>query len=149
MIQRTSLSPSPLISQIDPRHVSILRLFLDRDSDESPFSIHNVVRFGAEQGILPGKWWGPYSLCRVFDRINRARASRMSNDDDRDGASDGAVRMHIVAAGGGGGVPELCISEIESLCRASEEEREGEQGKRRAESERDPRASIVDSTKMS
>ena len=119
-----------MIEQIDPRHVSILRLFLDLDSDESPFSIHNVVRYGGEQGILPGKWWGPYSLCRVFDRINRARGSAMGNvGGGRDG--DGTVQMHIVAAGGGGGVPELCIDEIESLCRADgggKGERRGSRG---------------------
>jgi len=53
---------------VDARHRSLLALFADVANDRAPFSIHNMLRHAAEDGVTPGSWLGPSIVCRTLCR---------------------------------------------------------------------------------
>eukprot|EP00051_Salpingoeca_urceolata_P001441 m.41060 g.41060 ORF g.41060 m.41060 type:complete len:743 (+) comp11425_c0_seq2:519-2747(+) len=54
-------------------HREILRLFEDHLSPTSPFSIHQLLRYAASDGIKPGNWMGPTTVARALCRaVNKS-----------------------------------------------------------------------------
>lgn len=47
-------------------HKQIIRWFSDFPSDQSPFSIHALVRLGEKTGKRPGDWYGPASVAHIL-----------------------------------------------------------------------------------
>eukprot|EP00892_Ulva_mutabilis_P008742 jgi/Ulvmu1/623/UM001_0631.1 len=62
------------------------------DDPGSCFSIHSICAAGAKYGLVPGRWMGPYALCRAVADISQQRCP------------DG---MHVSVIESGGGAP--CI----------------------------------------
>lgn len=57
------------------KHDEILKLFLDSLSEESPFSVHNMLRIGSSYGVKPGAWLGPSSVCTAISRALNAEGN--------------------------------------------------------------------------
>lgn len=55
-------------ADLEARHRSVLALFADVPSDRAPFSVHNLLRHAAEDGVTPGSWLGPSMVCRTLCR---------------------------------------------------------------------------------
>ncbi|KAG1661515.1 Cysteine protease ATG4D [Nymphon striatum] len=49
-------------------HRTIIRWFGDIPSNQSPFSIHQLVSLGENSGIKAGEWYGPASVAHIFKR---------------------------------------------------------------------------------
>lgn len=59
---------------VDVRHRNVLALFADVPDERAPFSIHNMLRHAAEDGVTPGSWLGPSMVCRTLCRaVNQER----------------------------------------------------------------------------
>lgn len=69
---------------------AILRLFWDLPSSSCPFSIHNICASGADSGIVPGRWLGPWAGSQAL-----AAAARKVEDDLK-------LRVTVLASTGGG-----------------------------------------------
>jgi len=50
------------------KHRKILKLFNDDDSRECKFSVHQLLRHAAVDGVKPGCWYGPTIVCRTLCR---------------------------------------------------------------------------------
>ena len=46
--------------------LQILRFFNDEPSDYSPFSLHQLVKIGEENGRKAGDWYGPSSVAHIL-----------------------------------------------------------------------------------
>ena len=76
---------------------SIVRLFHDQPSSEATFSVHAICGAGAKFGLVPGRWMGPYALCRALAVLA-----------GRPGTPEG---FNIVTLDSGGGAPCLDIDQ--------------------------------------
>eukprot|EP00898_Chlorokybus_atmophyticus_P008185 jgi/Chlat1/8368/Chrsp80S07798 len=91
----------------------IIRLFLDAPGLAHPYSIHNLVHYGAPHGVRAGAWLGPYALCKAMEAASLAAAP--------DSLAQ-SVLVHVVAGeaeDGRGGAPALCIDKILQSCTGS------------------------------
>lgn len=61
-------------------YTSILKLF--QDKEESPYSIHNIVRTGQQEGKVTGEWFGPNTIAQALKRLssNQATDKTTSNE---------------------------------------------------------------------
>eukprot|EP00198_Chlamydomonas_reinhardtii_P001713 XP_001691049.1 autophagy protein [Chlamydomonas reinhardtii] len=68
------------------------------DCAEAPLSIHRICDAGGPAGIVPGRWLGPWMLCKgleaLFSQLAGAQQEPLG------------LRLHV-ACGAGGGAPEL------------------------------------------
>mmetsp|Transcript_3863 Transcript_3863/g.10500 ORF Transcript_3863/g.10500 Transcript_3863/m.10500 type:complete len:535 (+) Transcript_3863:142-1746(+) len=87
-------------SQADPRMLSLLSQL--SDSPSAPLSIHQLCAAGANHGIQPGKWLGPWVLCKALGALfSRAQPWGLS--------------VHVVCDPSGGGAPALDMRHVRSL----------------------------------
>lgn len=52
----------------DNYHRKIIRWFGDSQSRNCPFSIHQLVSFGQDEGKKPGDWYGPSSVSYLLKK---------------------------------------------------------------------------------
>ncbi|KAG2452515.1 hypothetical protein HYH02_002754 [Chlamydomonas schloesseri] len=73
------------------------------DCAEAPLSIHRICAAGGPAGIVPGRWLGPWMLCKgleaLFSQLAGAQQAPLG------------LRLHV-ACGAGGGAPELDMDVI-------------------------------------
>ncbi|KAF5829634.1 hypothetical protein DUNSADRAFT_15701 [Dunaliella salina] len=87
-------------SRPDPRMLSLLAQLAD--SPSAPLSIHQLCAAGANHGIQPGKWLGPWVLCKALGALfSRAQPWGLS--------------VHVVCDPSGGGAPALDVQHVRSL----------------------------------
>ncbi|GIL47679.1 hypothetical protein Vafri_4440 [Volvox africanus] len=84
----------------------VVKLFLDHPN--ALLSIHRICTAGVSAGIVPGRWVGPWMLCKgleaLFSPLGRERP----------------MGMHLhVACGSGGGAPELDTTAIRAQMAAA------------------------------
>lgn len=81
----------------DCRLQQLLELFLDCPGSSHPFSIHSICEGGKVTGVVPGKWLGPWALCKALEACIKIseQAPLLAN-----------LRLHVVCDPGGG-APEL------------------------------------------
>lgn len=48
----------------------VLKLFQDKEA--SPYSIHNIIRVGQQEGKVVGEWFGPNTISQALKRISMA-----------------------------------------------------------------------------
>lgn len=53
-------------------YTKILKLF--QDKEECPYSIHNIVRTGQQEGKVIGEWFGPNTIAQALKRLSSAQA---------------------------------------------------------------------------
>mmetsp|Transcript_20325 Transcript_20325/g.56335 ORF Transcript_20325/g.56335 Transcript_20325/m.56335 type:complete len:433 (-) Transcript_20325:180-1478(-) len=74
----------------------VVRYFWDQPDLECRFSIHNICKFGADTGIVPGEWLGPYVVCKTLEAaVNSFDSLQLS--------------VHVICEPGGG-APTLYTS---------------------------------------
>lgn len=97
---------------LDREYIEILHYF--GDSEESPFSIHNLLQSGKAYDLSAGSWVGPYAMCRTWETL--ARFKREVTDlEDR----PLPMAVYIVSEdedGERGGAPVLCIDDASRHC---------------------------------
>ncbi|KAK3256474.1 hypothetical protein CYMTET_34392 [Cymbomonas tetramitiformis] len=89
---------------LSPQVKQVLTWFGDAHEDANPFGIHRFIESGRSIGVEEGHWLGPYIFCRTVAGMVNANAP-------------GGMVAHVVAgdaspAGGSGGAPVLCKSEV-------------------------------------
>ncbi|XP_068640837.1 cysteine protease ATG4-like isoform X2 [Aristolochia californica] len=95
-------------------YVEILHLF--GDSEESTFSIHNLLLAGKVYGLSAGSWVGPYAVCRSWETLARATREKTKIDKDKKTLP---MAVYIVSGdedGERGGAPVVCIDDAAGLC---------------------------------
>ncbi|XP_068668239.1 cysteine protease ATG4B-like isoform X2 [Aristolochia californica] len=95
-------------------YVEILHLF--GDSEESTFSIHNLLHAGKVYGLSGGSWVGPYAVCRSWETL--ARSTREKTKIDKENKTL-PMAVYIVSGdedGERGGAPVVCIDAAARLC---------------------------------
>ncbi|XP_076924625.1 cysteine protease ATG4-like [Bidens hawaiensis] len=102
----------PLQPPFDRDYVEILNMF--GDSEDSIFSIHNLLKAGESYALAPGSWVGPYAMCRTWETLAR---SKIEKNEPKDKLFPMAV--YIVSGdedGERGGAPVLCIEDASRIC---------------------------------
>ncbi|GFR44873.1 hypothetical protein Agub_g6216, partial [Astrephomene gubernaculifera] len=84
----------------------VVQLFLDHP--DAPLSIHNICAAGGPAGIVPGRWVGPWMLCKALDALFRQLGDKRPM----------GLRLHV-ACGSGGGAPELYKNSIRAQVAAA------------------------------
>ncbi|KAI7728619.1 hypothetical protein M8C21_028658 [Ambrosia artemisiifolia] len=102
----------PLNQPFDKDYIEILHMF--GDSEDSPFSIHNLVKAGESYALAPGSWVGPYAMCRTWETLVRCKI-------EKEGPQDKSFPMAIYVVSGDedgerGGAPVLCIEDASRNC---------------------------------
>ncbi|KAJ0725011.1 putative peptidase C54, papain-like cysteine peptidase superfamily [Helianthus annuus] len=102
----------PLHQPFDRDYIEILHMF--GDSEDSPFSIHNLVKAGESYALAPGSWVGPYAMCRRWETLVRSKI-------EKEGLQDKSFPMAIYVVSGDedgerGGAPVLCIEDASRNC---------------------------------
>ncbi|CAA2967602.1 cysteine protease ATG4-like isoform X2 [Olea europaea subsp. europaea] len=93
---------------LDQSYIEILHLF--GDSEDSPYSIHNLLQAGKAYGLAPGSWVGPYAMCRTWEILLRSK-----RDGTEYGELSNLMAIHVVSGdedGERGGAPVLCVDDI-------------------------------------
>ncbi|KAL2521249.1 Cysteine protease ATG4a [Forsythia ovata] len=93
---------------LDQSYIAILHLF--GDSEDSPYSIHNLLQAGKAYGLAPGSWVGPYAMCRTWESLVRGKRDGTENGD-----LSNMMAIHVVSGdedGERGGAPVLCVEDI-------------------------------------
>ncbi|RAL39956.1 hypothetical protein DM860_008096 [Cuscuta australis] len=96
----------------EKKYVDILHLF--GDSEDSAYSIHNLLEAGKAYGLSPGSWVGPYAMCRTWEILARCNIQDIENDDVHS-----KMTIFVVSGdedGERGGAPVLCIEDILKHC---------------------------------
>ncbi|KAL7589830.1 hypothetical protein Lser_V15G37266 [Lactuca serriola] len=93
-------------------YISILHNF--GDSEDSPFSIHNLLQSGEGYALAPGSWVGPYAMSRTWETLARKKI-------DENNLQDNSFPMAIYVVSGDedgerGGAPVLCIEDASTQC---------------------------------
>ncbi|CAI9753037.1 unnamed protein product [Fraxinus pennsylvanica] len=60
-----------IMQPLDQSYIEILLLF--GDSEDSPYSIHNLLQAGKAYGLASGSWVGPYAMCRTWESLIRSK----------------------------------------------------------------------------
>lgn len=90
-------------------YIEILDLF--GDSEESAFSIHNLLQVGKAYGLAAGSWIGPYAMCRSWETL--AHSKRQHGD-----KQPLPMAVYVVSGdenGERGGAPTVCIEDVTKL----------------------------------
>ncbi|XP_058110611.1 cysteine protease ATG4B-like isoform X2 [Magnolia sinica] len=104
----------PVQQPFDRDYIEILHQF--GDSEQSVFSIHNLLQAGKAYGLAAGSWVGPYATCRSWETLVRAKREQ-NNVEEGNGSFPMAV--YIVSGdedGERGGAPVVCIENATRLC---------------------------------
>ncbi|KAI3817297.1 hypothetical protein L1987_11086 [Smallanthus sonchifolius] len=102
----------PLHQPFDRDYIEILHMF--GDSEDSLFSIHNLLKPGESYALAPGSWVGPYAMCRTWETLARCK---IENNELEDKLFPMAI--YIVSGdedGERGGAPVLCIEDASRIC---------------------------------
>lgn len=91
----------------DPGHATQMQQHVVsrfHDDPEACFSIHSICAAGAKYGLVPGRWMGPYALCRAVADIAKSRCP-----DD--------LQVTVIESGGGAPCidPERCVT-VRAVC---------------------------------
>ncbi|KAI3696291.1 hypothetical protein L1987_79303 [Smallanthus sonchifolius] len=102
----------PLQQPFDRDYIKILHMF--GDSEDSPFSIHNLLKAGESYALAPGSWVGPYAMSRTWETLVRSKI-------EKDGFQDQSFPMAIYVVSGDedgerGGAPVICIEDASRIC---------------------------------
>lgn len=98
----------------DKAYIEILHMF--GDSDDSPFSIHNLLRSGEGYALAPGSWVGPYAMSRTWETLAR---KRIDENTLQDNSYSFPMAIYVVSGdedGERGGAPVLCIEDASTQC---------------------------------
>lgn len=98
----------------DPKYIEILHHF--SDTEESTFSIHNLLQAGKGHGLAAGSWVGPYAMCRSWEILARRKPEGNNCGSE---ASSLPMVVYIVSGdedGERGGAPVVCIDVASRLC---------------------------------
>lgn len=101
-----------LQTPLDQDYLDILNLF--GDSEESAFSIHNLLQAGKAYDLTAGSWVGPYAMCRTWETLVRCKREE---DDFENRPLPMAV--YIVSGdedGERGGAPVVCVEDAFRHC---------------------------------
>ncbi|KAK9063671.1 hypothetical protein SSX86_017542 [Deinandra increscens subsp. villosa] len=103
----------PLHQQpFDREYLEILHMF--GDSEDSLFSIHNLLKAGESYALAPGSWVGPYAMCRTLETLARSKIEKNEPEDTLF-----PMAIYIVSGdedGERGGAPVLCIEDASRIC---------------------------------
>ncbi|XP_022841530.1 cysteine protease ATG4-like [Olea europaea var. sylvestris] len=97
---------------LDQSYIDVLQLF--GDSEDSPFSIHNLLQAGKAYGLAPGSWVGPYAMCRTWETLVRSK-----REENKNGGLPSMMTIYVVSGdedGEHGGAPVLCFQDISRHC---------------------------------
>ncbi|XP_077246602.1 cysteine protease ATG4-like [Tasmannia lanceolata] len=104
----------PLQKPFGQEYVEILHLF--GDTEESAFSIHNLLKAGTVYGLAAGSWVGPYATCRSWETLARAMREPINCEKHSHSLP---MAVYVVSGdedGERGGAPVLCIEDVARLC---------------------------------
>ncbi|RWR73634.1 Elongation factor [Cinnamomum micranthum f. kanehirae] len=108
-------SSQMLVAQpFDPVYIEIRHLF--GDSEQSAFSIHNLLQAGRFCGLAAGAWVGPYAMCRSWEALAHAE---MEKTNLLEGYRSLPMAVYIVSGdedGERGGAPVIYIERAAKLC---------------------------------
>lgn len=93
----------------------LLAWFWDSPKPEHPFSLHNLVTGGKQDGIVAGEWLGPWTLCHMLHHV--------VND-----VQPAGLKVHL-ANTPGGSAPVLYTASVEELFSSNPASLEGENSK--------------------
>nr|XP_043639681.1 cysteine protease ATG4-like [Erigeron canadensis] len=101
----------PLHQPFDRHYIELIHMF--GDSEDSPFSIHNLLKSGEGYALAPGSWVGPYAMCRTWETLARRKLE--------ENQADKSIPMAIYVVSGDedgerGGAPVLCIEDALRNC---------------------------------
>ncbi|XP_071686295.1 LOW QUALITY PROTEIN: cysteine protease ATG4-like [Rutidosis leptorrhynchoides] len=102
----------PAQQPADQDYIEILHMF--GDSEDSAFSIHNLLKAGEGYALAPGSWVGPYAMCRTWETLARRRIA----ENELEGNSF-PMAIYVVSGdedGERGGAPVLCIEDALRHC---------------------------------
>ncbi|KAL8258233.1 hypothetical protein R6Q59_030274 [Mikania micrantha] len=102
----------PLHQPYDQDYIEILHMF--GDSEDSLFSIHNLLKAGESYALAPGSWVGPYAMCRSWETLARCKIEKNEPEDKLF-----PLAIYIVSGdedGERGGAPVLCIEDASRVC---------------------------------
>ncbi|KAI7749948.1 hypothetical protein M8C21_029366 [Ambrosia artemisiifolia] len=102
----------PLHPPFDRAYIEILHMF--GDSEDSLFSIHNLLKAGESYALAPGSWVGPYAMCRTWETLARSKIEKNEPEDKLF-----PMAIYIVSGdedGERGGAPVLCIEDASTIC---------------------------------
>ncbi|CAA2998055.1 cysteine protease ATG4-like [Olea europaea subsp. europaea] len=97
---------------LDQNYTEILQLL--GDSEDSPFSIHNLLQAGKAYGLAPGSWVGPYAVCRTWETL-----VRIKREENENGGLSSMMAIYVVSGdedGERGGAPVLCVQDLSRHC---------------------------------
>lgn len=106
------LSVVLILQLLDQSYIDVLQLF--GDSEDSPFSIHNLLQAGKAFGLAPGSWVGPYAMCRTWETLVRGK-----REENKNGGLPSMMTIYVVSGdedGEHGGAPVLCFQDISRHC---------------------------------
>ncbi|XP_071737080.1 cysteine protease ATG4-like isoform X2 [Rutidosis leptorrhynchoides] len=106
-------SSQMLVAQpVDQDYIKILEMF--GDSEDSAFSIHNLLKAGEGYSLAPGSWVGPYAMCRTWETL-----ARRNIEENELEAKSFPMAIYVVSGdedGERGGAPVLCIEDASKHC---------------------------------
>eukprot|EP00887_Chlorella_sp_A99_P003505 scaffold7.g3505.t1 len=111
--------PTEQPTEPPPALAALLQLFWDAPSHRNPFSLHNLCAAGRRCGVQPGRWLGPWVMCKALEAAAAAAAQHQD------------LGCHVaVLAEAGGGAPQLYTRVFEEqllgpAARAADGEQEG------------------------
>ncbi|GJR56260.1 cysteine protease ATG4-like protein isoform X1 [Tanacetum coccineum] len=102
----------PSQQPFDKDYIEILHMF--GDSEDSTFSIHNLLQAGEGYALAPGSWVGPYAMCRTWETLARRKIAETEVQDN-----SFPMAIYVVSGdedGERGGAPVLCIEDAMRQC---------------------------------
>ncbi|KAL4574358.1 hypothetical protein LXL04_021187 [Taraxacum kok-saghyz] len=99
----------------DKEYIEILQMF--GDSNDSCFSIHNLLQSGELYALAPGSWVGPYAMSRTWETLARKKIDENTLEDK---LSSFPMAVYVVSGdedGERGGAPVVCIQDALTQCR--------------------------------
>ncbi|KAJ9554395.1 hypothetical protein OSB04_018440 [Centaurea solstitialis] len=100
------------LAPFDRDYIEILHMF--GDSQDSAFSIHNLLQAGEGYALAPGSWVGPYAMCRTWETLARRKIEENEHQDQ-----PFPMAVYVVSGdedGERGGAPVLCIQDASRHC---------------------------------
>lgn len=101
-----------MMQPFDQDYIEILQMF--GDSEDSAFSIHNLLKAGESYAFAPGSWVGPYAMCRTLETLTRRKIEENEPQD-----KSFPMAIYVVSGdedGERGGAPVLCIEDASKHC---------------------------------
>ncbi|PSC76415.1 cysteine protease atg4b [Micractinium conductrix] len=83
----------------------LLQLFWDTPADRNAFSLHNLCAHGRRCGVVPGRWLGPWVMCRALQTTAEAALQHRQ---------DLGLTVAVLADAGGG-APMLVAPRYEAV----------------------------------